>query len=933
MADTRWLRIKTLFDQAAGLSGAARAAFVHAACRAQPELADEVLSLLEHHESGDEFLQPPDARHLLHAFEQAEVQPRIGRRVGAYRLTRLIASGGMGHVYLGERADRQFERQVAIKVIRRSLDSLEMRRRFHTERRVLAGLNQPHIARLLDGGVTEDGLSYLVMELVEGLPIDEYCRVNGLGLRERLELFRTVCLAAHYAHQRLVVHRDIKPENVVVTAEGTPKLLDFGVAKLVDAEAPEHDGACHSVPFFTPQYASPEQIRGEPITTACDIYALGVLLHQLLTERLPYDAAADSPHALAQAICTQPPIPPSRLPPSAGCPWLRRCVGDLDTIVCTALRKEPERRYASAEQFSEDIRRYLAGLPIAARKDTFTYRARKFVARNKLGVASATALCAAIISVLVGTSVALVRVNQARQRAHLMNQFLQSTLAQMDVEEVGRDLTLRDVLDRASARTEAEFAAYPDVLAGIHSMLGRAYLSQRDLSAAHGHLNRALEIDRGLYGEDARTGAALHDLAVYYHHAGDDRRAAELCRHALALRRGEIGDDAQTAAIVADLAVMLKSLGDYAEAERLCREALAVRRRLLPAKHVDNASSLNNLGVLLKAQGRLAEAQPVLEEALEILRAAHGNEHIEVANALGNLANVLHSLGELPAAESALRDALRINRRLLPSGHPRIAITANNLAKLLECRGDFAEAELLYREAIAINRAHFGAEHPRTAAMLHNLAMWQARLGRYADALTACLEALQARRDALGSEHEQVAVGLDGLGYIRLRTGDLTGAEQALAEAYAIRSRVLPPDHPDQINSLEHLADLHLRQAALDQAQIFAIQAAELAGRVLGSRHVLTARCESLLAEIEVELGLLVSAHVRLSDCLETQRAQLRPAHPDLADTLGRLARCHLRMGDCDQAQAYGAQAQAIRAQYLPGDISRDIAWNGPGCP
>ncbi|MCB9867089.1 MAG: serine/threonine protein kinase [Phycisphaerales bacterium] len=902
MAGTRWQQVKALFEEAEGLSAAEREQLLRSVAEVQPEVAREVSSLLAHHDPHQEFLEPPDAHHVARALEQLEAHPRVGRCLGAYRLARLIATGGMGQVFLAARADGQFERQVAVKVIRRALDSTDLRRRFRIEQQVLAGLDHPHIAKLLDGGVTDDGLSYLVMELVEGDPIDAYCTRAGLGLRSRLELFQQVCAAVQYAHQRLVVHRDIKPGNILVTADGVPKLLDFGVAKLVDEDAQTQRTRSQSIPFFTPEYASPEQIRGETITTACDVYALGVVLYQLLTGQSPYAPATDSAHALARAVCEQPPTLPSRAdvdPQSPPAQWQRRLKGDLDTIVAMALRKEPDRRYASVEQFLEDIQRHLTGRPVIARKDTFTYRARKFVMRNKLGVISAAALGLAIIAVTVGTSISLLRVRQSQQRTQLINEFLEDTLAQMDVDEAGRELSLRSVLDRASARAAKDLAAYPDVLAGVHSMLGRAYLGQRHIPEARAHLTKALALDRELYGEGAQYAEGLHDLAILEHFAGDDRQALELGERALALQRASVGDDALTASMIGDLGVFQRALGDYAAAEQYYREALALRRRLLPADDQELASGLNNLGVLLRTRGRLAEARTLLEEALAILRRIHGNDNVQVANTLGNLGTLLNAAGELDEAERRLREGLRINRKLLPEGHPRIAITANNLARVLEDKGAYAEAERYYREGLAINRALFGADHPRTATMLQNLAIVLAREGHLDEALIDCREALATRRNAYGAEHENVAVSLDGLGRIQLLRGDAVEAERTLQDALAMRRRVLPEDHPHFVRSYEHLAEANRSLGDLTKAREYAEQALQLERRVGGEGSLTLARCTSLLGGIETALGESAGGRERLAAALGVQAVILGPEHPDTEVTLQRIAENFRNAGDC----------------------------------
>ncbi|MBK8267103.1 MAG: serine/threonine protein kinase [Planctomycetes bacterium] len=474
MPSTRWRTIKSLFNAAIELPMDRRADYLDRSCPDDVEIRNEVNSLLEHHAASSCFIEPPDIHSVARAFESAEIRSRVGHRVGAYELIRLLDTGGMGHVYLAQRADGQFDKQVAIKVIRRSVDHEELRLRFINEQKALASLEHPNIARLLDGGITGDGLSYLVMEYVEGCPIDEYCDLHRLSTEKRLEIFRAVCAAVHYAHQRLIIHRDLKPANILVTADGAPKLLDFGIAKLLDPQEPVRPKAESgedppafaarpktgnlSIPFLTPEYASPEQIRGEPITTASDIYSLGVILYELLAGRRPFRIDSRAQHEIARQICAEEPIKPStavrQIPFSRSdgaasqskCSpqtLKRRLAGDLDNICLMALRKEPERRYGSVEQFAEDVRRHLIGLPVIARKDTFSYRAAKFVRRNRAAVIASSILFLALVGGIVGTSMTLLIVQRAQDKTLLMNDFLKQMIAEADVNSVGRDLTVR----------------------------------------------------------------------------------------------------------------------------------------------------------------------------------------------------------------------------------------------------------------------------------------------------------------------------------------------------------------------------------------------------------------------------------------------------------------------------------------------------------
>src|SRR6185436_4327410 len=415
MKPDRWERIKLVFSEAAEQPAADRAAFVRSRCHGDESLAVEVEVLLGAHDQAGSFIETPpyDETKMLSGRARDNM---IGRRVGAYVLVSEIGRGGMGSVYLASRADEQFRKRVAIKLVNSGLDHESIIRRFLNEQQILASLDHPNIARLLDGGTTDDGLPYFVMEYVEGMPIRDYCDSRRLTTVERVKLFGSVCSAVHYAHQNLIVHRDIKPSNILITGDGTVKLLDFGIAKLIGASSSFGETTLASARVMTPEYASPEQARGETFTTSSDVYSLGVLLYELLSGHRPYRIVTTSPLEIIQAICEQEPDRPSTAVgrtettnTSGGMAEVtpetvskardsqpdrlrRQLEGDLDNIVLKAMRKEPQRRYSSVEQFSEDLRRYLDGLPVIARRDTFSYRAGKFIRRNKFGVTAAAVI-------------------------------------------------------------------------------------------------------------------------------------------------------------------------------------------------------------------------------------------------------------------------------------------------------------------------------------------------------------------------------------------------------------------------------------------------------------------------------------------------------------------------------------------------------------
>ena len=727
----------------------------------------------------------------LHSTRTVSAEDRpTEHRIGPYRILRELGHGGMGTVYLALRADEQFHKRVALKVIRSGSDVDDVVRHFKRERQILASLDHPNIAKLLDGGTTEDGLPSFVMEYIEGEPLLGYCDARSLPVPERLRLFQSVCAAVQYAHRNLVVHRDIKPGNILVAADGLPRLLDFGIAKLLNSEL-AGEAPTATAMAMTPEYASPEQARGERITTATDVYSLGVVLYELLTGHHPYRLASRQPLDVLKAISEQEPERPStavdrsevrtapegtqpvRLTPEAvartreGTPekLKRRLRGDLDNILMLALRKEPQRRYASVEAFSDDVRRYLDGLPVKARRPTVSYRAGKFASRHVVGVAAAAVLVVLLIG--FGLAVTMQRdmaqreratAQRERETAERVSSFLVGLFKVADPSEArGNAITAREVLDKGAEKIATELKDEPEVRATLMDTLGTVYLSL------------------GLYD-----------------------RALPLLQEALKTRKTVLGGEhVDVARSLSNVAHVLYMKGDHTAAEAHFREALAVRRRLFGDEHPEVAKALNNLGLLLGERGDYAEATSLHRQALASWRKALGNEHPHVAMSLNNLAGVLGVTGNHAEAESLYREALAIWRRLLGNEHPDVARGLSNLAAIVEHRGDHAGAETLQREALALRRKLLGNDHPDVAWSLDGLATVLRRKGEAGAAEALYREAITIRRKALGDDHPHVAYSLAGLADTLCRVRRAAEAESLARGALAILTKALPHGHVD----------------------------------------------------------------------------------------------------------------------------------------
>jgi tetratricopeptide (TPR) repeat protein len=678
MTPERWVEVGRLFHAAQELAPEERQAFLSEQCNGDSELRAEVESLLSSLDEAESFLESPIVGSL-----RTDIAVR---QAGPYELLEEIGHGGMGVVYRAVRRDQGFERFVALKLVKRGMDTDFILRRFESERRILAGLDHSNIARVLDGGSTEDGLPYFVMELIEGRNLLDYCREKGLAVSGRLGLFRQICAAVQYAHQRLVIHRDIKPSNILVTSDGVPRLLDFGLAKVLARDPGEDvERTQTALRLLTPEYASPEQIRGEPLTTASDVYSLGVVLYELLTGERPYRLKTRSPEEVSDAVLKQEPVRPSTR---------ARLDRDLDSIVMMALRKQPSRRYASAEQLSEDIRRHLERLPVKARPDSFGYRARKFVGRHRLGMA-ATALVLA--SLAAGLAVSLYQRDRARleaAKAQQVSTFLKSLFeSSFPRQAAGEKRTAQDLLDAGAARVEKELAHQPEVEASMLALLGSVYVEMGLLRKAEPLLERSLELREKFPGKGGGDLAeTLRELGRLKGHQADYRTAEILLRRALRIREA-LPPSPALAETLSELGGTLKGMGRLTDARDLLQRAVSVEQNTGGA---NLHKWLTNLAAIESDLGDYGRAQELLERALAIAGGAEGKSGFQVDVTLADLAWILREREEYARALSIYQKYEAIENRMYGEGHDVYGM--GEMGELYFAVGDYGRAhELLAR--------------------------------------------------------------------------------------------------------------------------------------------------------------------------------------------------------------------------------------------
>jgi len=911
-------RVAELFDRAIELPDSERNAWLASACGNDPSLQAEVDRLLRADARAKRFMERPPG--VIAAASGNADDPT---QLGPYRVLRRIGVGGMGEVWLAERSDGEFEQRVAIKQL--AYPTPGLLQRFRQERQILARLEHPNIARLIDGGVAADGTPYLVMEYVEGVPITEYARDRALDVRSRLRLLLRVCEAVQYAHQNLIVHRDLKPSNIFVTADGLPKLLDFGIAKVLtttDVDAPTQTVAR----LLTPDYAAPEQFSGAPVTTATDVYALGVVLYELLVGTRPNKvdrASGVSPSG------TDPLAPSVAVERTTGANTAKRreLRGDLDRIALTALAQDPSRRYPSAEALAADIRRYLDGRPIAARGDRTWYRLTKFVRRNRYALAAAALV---FVVCIAATIVSLQQAQHAREqaaraeqqasRAEAVRKFLVGVFGQASPDESkGKPITAHELLEKSEPEIDKELKDQPALRADVTTLLATLYRDIGDYGRAEVLLEQTLASsnERDVPAEiRARTLIALaglendkHESDAAYKHASE---ALDLAKKA-----GASGAEEASAALHTMNAILV-SRGDSKLAEPQLRATLASDLATYGEQSEAVADDWSLLGTAFDEMTRYDESEAAFTKSIAISRALHGSQHNTVARGLNDLGLMLLHKGDLAGAERALREAADIAIQLYGRDTDNSWTARSNLIRVLELQGRFREALAQREEIFEAEQRLVSDTRPDALAFASNfIGIDHRELGELEASEAAHRSALALWAKIQGANDQPASVTpFVNLGNTLTLQGRYEEAEQALRSALAIEEKHEAPN-AQWLNLTRGALGNVLR---LQHRREEALQALRGAATTVERKNPNSwlAQLDAQLAEAELDAGHLDEAHRAATDALAAARKTVPAGNVRLAAPLFALARAELARGNAGAAEALAREALAIRNALLP---------------
>ncbi len=861
-------RVRELFHELSDLDPEARARYF-AEHEIDHETRSEVEELLAFDSGASTVLERDIAAAASRALPQLEGK---GWRCGPYRLLELIGRGGMGAVYMAERADGEVKQKVAVKLLPPGAGD-PLRERFLQERQILAPLVHPNIARMLDAGHVDNGQPFLAMEYVQGKPIDLFA--EGFSTRQKIALFLKVCNAVGYLHRNLIVHRDLKPSNILVTTDGEPRLLDFGIAKILDLST---DATLTNMRMMTPDYASPEQVMGGPISTATDIYSLGALLYHLLTGKPAHEFTDHSAQAIASVVVGREVTRPSK--------WAPDLRGDLDSILLKALRKDPQERYATVEQFADDLQAFLESRTVRARSGNAWYRTRKFVRRYWIPVSAAAVVFA---SLSVGLYVANRETERAiaaeakarlerdhataaeqatgRERDRALNaeqaatqernksvtaearaveernralaekrraddeaatakavsDFLQGDLlAQASATTQARpnikpdpDLKVRTALDRAAARIPGKFDKQPLVEAAIRQTIGNTYRDLGLFPEAQPHLERAVELRTKVQGQEHQD----------------------------------------TLTAMSDLAGLELDQGKYAAALALHTRVLQSRRRMLGLEHPATLMSLESVATAYEMQGQWSQAEAIQSQALEISRRVLGEEHSDTLQAMVSLANIHIRENQFPQAEALDAKAVEILTRLRGGEHPETLAAMNTLAQVYYSERKYSQAEMLQSKTLEIRRRVLGEEHKDSLESMNNLAVIYMAEGKYRETEALHARTFEIKRRVLGAEHPETLISMNNLGATYEAEGKYAEAEETLSKNLEIKRRVLGPEHPSGLGTMYHLAHVYGEERKYPEANALYTKLLEILRRKLGPRHHNTLDTMASFGELEVQEG------------------------------------------------------------------------------
>ncbi len=899
MTPEQWKQLDDLFDRAQALPPSEREAFARAQCATDDPLCKELLSLLQADQSGEGLFEAPLANvgplidHAPGAFDEHDIL--IGRRMAAYTVESVLGRGGMGVVYKARQDSPH--RTVALKVINPGAIGGSSLRRFQREAEVLGRLQHPGVAQIYESGQSRTPLGlqpFFAMEFVDGRPLLDYAKEHQLSNRQRLELMSQICDAVQFAHLKGVIHRDLKPVNILVDSRGHPKILDFGIARLTDSDIRVTTIQTNVGQLIgTIPYMSPEQATGDSreIDTRSDVYALGVVLYELLSGRLPYDLR-EKPVTEAVRVVTEQ--DPTRLSSIS-----RIFRGDIETIVGKALEKDRTRRYQSAADMAADIRRFLADQAITARPASTVYQFRKFARRNRTLVGGVICAMILLVAGVIGTGIGLVRAvdaehrakddaTKARREARMANEatsVLQGMLNAANPESGRRaDMTVRELLLQTSADLEAQAGAQPEVAAAVHFTVGSAFVGMEDYTLAAGHLSRALELRKQVFGDKGwRVANCYHKLGQIAFEQGDRSGGLASVRHGIELLNADPGALWEDAAIhELDYSQMLNTIGDFPLAEQASRRAIDLATSSGGKEHGVTAAAIASLAAIYMSQGQHARAEPFLREAMDIAKKVYGPKSSRIATNLIDLGKTLNFLS---------RDA---------------------------------EAEPLLAEAVEIRRVTYGPDHPKTAVPLEQLANCQMVLKKLTAAESSAREALRIRR-AVDADSADTVNAIQVLCKVLQRQNRLDDAEPLALQALDIRMRILGEDNKLTAQSMETLGELLFKQKKYDQAKDLLLRAVAIRRKVQGERHVLVSNGLRTLGQMCSSIGESESAVTYYSQAVSLLSEAFKEDHAVLVGTRLALASNQSKLHRYDDAEAtYRLALAGLRKRH--GDTGPGVA-------